>query len=556
MAGEERVKRFWPYWGVRVLWLLFMVALVWQATNGAIPQPLLIGVAAALAVQALLLALALLKRLPAWHDVASNVVAALVASAVLVLFPEQGLLVLLLGLVPLLDMARWRGWAFALVLLLLFPAPGVLFQTLRDVPLATPPTTLAFWLLTALLGIAVAGAPATRAATIARKEQPGETPESILARSAERLVSDTNYDHILQALVREGSTLLDIGSRKALTRGMALTFKPGLTDVLMVVALYNLEESYEGRSFAARGVLGRLLHEGEPTYTTGNQPPFNDVRAFDDHQLLLFPLRTTLDVFGAVVFATRNPEQASAPAVQRTLIALADQASLALHNAVLQQELRRDHDHRLVGEEEARHQLARQLHDGPVQRVAAITMQLEFIKALMARHPERAQAEIEQLQQTARLASQEMRTMLFMLRPVVLESEGLGAALETYIQRLREQDRLNISFQADPIPRLDPKVEEVAFAIMQEAIGNAKKYAGQAHIHVRLILGQSMLVGQVEDEGPGFNLESVTASYGTRASLGLLNMQERAAMVGGQLKIDTAPGHGTIVSVALPVHTD
>jgi signal transduction histidine kinase len=65
-----------------------------------------------------------------------------------------------------------------------------------------------------------------------------------------------------------------------------------------------------------------------------------------------------------------------------------------------------------------------------------------------------------------------------------------------------------------------------------------------------------MLVGQVEDEGPGFNLESVTASYGTRASLGLLNMQERAAMVGGQLKIDTAPGHGTIVSVALPVHTD
>lgn len=555
MTQDERFKRFLPYWIIRVVWLLVLFALTWQVTSGAVSPRLLAGFAIALGVQVLVLVLALLKRLPMWHDSLSAVVSAGVAATLLVTFPDQLIALLLLGLLPALDLARWRGWTSALALLLIFPIAPLLLHYVRDVPLATSATVLLAWLITVLFSIGVAGAPATRNGAVAERTIP-ETPSNILARGAQRLARDNNYDHILASLAHEGSALLDIGSRNAHAKAIALTFKPGLSDMLVAVALHNLEDGLKGRNFPARGVLGQLLNEGEPTHTTTNLPPFDEVKAFDDHHLLLFPLRTSLDVFGVVVFATRNRVQADDAEVRRTLVALTDQASLALHNSVLEQELRRDRTQRLVGEEESRHQLARQLHDGPIQRIAAITMQLEFIKALMGRHPDRAQAEIEQLQQAAKLASQEMRTMLFSLRPVVLESEGLVAALETYVQRVREQDRLSIAFQADPLPRLDPKIEEVAFAVMQEAIGNAKKYAGNANIYVRLIQGQSMLIGQVEDEGPGFDLEAVTASYGTRASLGLLNMQERAALVRGQLKIDTARGRGTIVSVALPIFAD
>ena len=63
-------------------------------------------------------------------------------------------------------------------------------------------------------------------------------------------------------------------------------------------------------------------------------------------------------------------------------------------------------------------------------------------------------------------------------------------------------------------------------------------------------------MGQVEDEGPGFDLPSVMANYASKTSLGLLNMQERAGLVGGQLKIDTAPGKGTLISLAIPINAN
>jgi hypothetical protein len=89
------------------------------------------------------------------------------------------------------------------------------------------------------------------------------------------------------------------------------------------------------------------------------------------------------------------------------------------------------------------------------------------------------------------------------------------------------------------LPRLDAKVEETAFAILQEAITNARKHSKGAPIHVRLIQGEALIIAQVEDEGPGFDLQAVMSSYTSKSSLGLLNMQERAGLVGGQLKIDT-----------------
>ncbi|MDQ2682922.1 MAG: ATP-binding protein, partial [Chloroflexota bacterium] len=85
------------------------------------------------------------------------------------------------------------------------------------------------------------------------------------------------------------------------------------------------------------------------------------------------------------------------------------------------------------------------------------------------------------------------------------------------------------------------------------AVANARKHSKGVPIHVRLIRGDALIVAQVEDEGPGFDLQAVMSNYTSKTSLGLLNMHERAGLVGGQLKIDTAPGKGTLVSLAIPL---
>lgn len=559
MTAEERVKEFWPFWIVRVLWLLLSLAIGWWLNERTMSEEVLGGVGAALLIQALLFLFAWRKRLPPAQAVLSAAAAAGVASLLAIRFPNHLELALLLGVVPFLDLARWRG-ALVFLLFLLFPLPALAYELfLREGAPAPDWLLVGSWALATLLGSRLVQATLRGIARAEPSPEPSEaqSPEKLLAKVAQALARETKYERIMEVLVRNGAEVLDSGQRRrARARAMALTFKPGLADVLTVAALCNMESNTIGPTFELKGVLGTLMRDGEPIDTDGSQPPFDQLRVLEGHRVLLFPLSAGIDVYGAAMFATKDQERAESEEVQRVLLAMVDQASLALHSAVLQQALRRDQDQRLGGEGEARHQLARDLHDGPVQRVAAISMQLEFVKALMKRQPERALEEIEQLQQVAKQASQEMRTMLFTLRPVVLESEGLAPALETFIERLKEQDRLNITFKADPLPRLDSKVEDVAFAILQEAIGNAKKYSGGAPIHVRIIKGQSMVVGQVEDEGPGFDLAAVTANYGSRASLGLLNMQERAAMVGGQLRIDTAPGKGTVVSITVPVLRD
>ena len=117
------------------------------------------------------------------------------------------------------------------------------------------------------------------------------------------------------------------------------------------------------------------------------------------------------------------------------MVALGNNAIIALQNAQLYQTLREERDRLISKEDEVRRQLARDLHDGPAQVLAQIAMQVDFIKKLLERAPERVPNELDELADKARRANQDVRTLLFELRPVILESAGLVAALESYVQR-------------------------------------------------------------------------------------------------------------------------
>jgi two-component system NarL family sensor kinase len=143
---------------------------------------------------------------------------------------------------------------------------------------------------------------------------------------------------------------------------------------------------------------------------------------------------------------------------------------------------------------------------------------------------------------------------LFTLRPLALESKGLSAALEQYGERLRETENALITIEPGNFgTELDTNTATTIFAIIEEAVGNARKHADKSPIHVRLAHQGHSLIATVQDQGPGFDFDRVSRTYDKRASLGLQNMRERALLINAELRIDSTPGQGTRVTLVVPL---
>lgn len=147
--------------------------------------------------------------------------------------------------------------------------------------------------------------------------------------------------------------------------------------------------------------------------------------------------------------------------------------------------------------------------------------------------------------------------MLFTLRPLLLETEGLAAALEAVINRIRETDKLTVRMVGEEhTEMLNERAQGVIFSVVEEALGNARKYAHASLIDVRFWRESDLFVAQVQDNGVGFDVQDVNDSYSIRGSLGLVNMQERAERIDGSLRIESKPGAGTTVTMVLPLGPD
>jgi signal transduction histidine kinase len=237
------------------------------------------------------------------------------------------------------------------------------------------------------------------------------------------------------------------------------------------------------------------------------------------------------------------------------LEAIAHQAMVALQNARLYRDLEQEKERITEIQEEARKKLARDLHDGPTQSIAAIAMRVNFARRLMERDAKSASAELFKVEDLARRTTKEIRHMLFTLRPLILESQGLGAALHQLAEKLRETHGQNVIVEADlhVADDLEMGKQGVIFYIAEEAINNARKHAEAEHIWVRLRKDEDLFVLEVQDDGVGFNIGAVDSNYEQRGSLGMVNMRERAELVNGVLRIDSREGRGTRITVIVPM---
>ncbi len=277
---------------------------------------------------------------------------------------------------------------------------------------------------------------------------------------------------------------------------------------------------------------------------------------FKPTSLLCVPMISRNNLIGVLQVMHNVPGRYFSALDRQLLTTFANQSAVAIENARLYESLKAERDHLLVVEDEVRKRLARDLHDGPTQLVASMVMSLGFTKELLARSPELAIAEIDENLEIANKTLKQLRTLLFDLRPVILETQGLLPALELYCERLADTDDLNVVLTIEnEFDRLSTKAEIAIFSIIQEAINNAKKYANASRIDliVQADQRQDLLTFLIKDDGVGFDLQKVKARYDEQGSLGLINMQERTEMVHGRLKIQSGLGEGTSVILILPL---
>ncbi|MDN5794547.1 MAG: histidine kinase [Intrasporangium sp.] len=233
---------------------------------------------------------------------------------------------------------------------------------------------------------------------------------------------------------------------------------------------------------------------------------------------------------------------------EQYLVALADQAAVAAQNAELFAAGSK------AAELEARHQIARDLHDSVSQALFSMTLH----SAAAARHLEAtgladhpAATQVAELRALTQGALAEMRALIFELRPDALAEEGLASALTKQAAAISSRERLTVRVEAKgDVTGLAPEVEEHLYRLVLESVHNAVKHAEASRIDVGLSVstdGAALLV-TVRDDGRGFD-----AGQSYPGHLGLHTMAERAESMGATLTTTSRPGRGTTVSVSVPL---
>ncbi len=291
------------------------------------------------------------------------------------------------------------------------------------------------------------------------------------------------------------------------------------------------------------GLLGAMLEAATPYRTTDvrRDPRFRGgwPRAHPNMRSFLgIPISSRGEVIGAFYLTDKEGAPEFDDEDQRLIEMLAAHAAIAIENARLYE---RSRELSIV---EERNRLARDLHDSVTQKLFAVGLTAEAAATLLERDADGVREQLERLRELAKEAMEELRAVVFELRPAELEAEGLATTLRKHVEVVRRVHGREIGLRIEGAPRLAPKPDAEVLRIAQEALANALRHSGAATIEVELSGHDGGLVLSVRDDGAGFDL----ADRALRSRrLGLTSMEERAQAIGGELRIASAPGSGTTV---------
>lgn len=398
--------------------------------------------------------------------------------------------------------------------------------------------------------------PTTR---IAELEEEVRRLWSVLRRTAS-MTATLNYERVLDMALDLGTAALSDPSN-------------GVSDIVGVLFMFDDDDLYvetargltqadlRVRLPGQAGVLAESLEVTEPRILSdpAADQELQQIAALHKcNQVICIPLGVGLEIYGMLLFGHPQDGFFGEPDRLELLEVAAQQAMIALQNARLYQELELEKERISEIQEEARKKLARDLHDGPTQSISAIGMRINFARRLMERDPKAAADELFKIEDLSRRTTKEMRQMLFTLRPLVLESEGLIPAFGQLAEKMIEThgQRVHIEAEEGAADELEVGKQGVLFFIAEEAVNNARKHAQATNIWIRLRGHEDVLVLDIVDDGEGFDVADVQSDYEKRGSLGMVNLRERAELVNGILKLDSVPGQGTRVRVIVPLSVE
>jgi two-component system sensor histidine kinase DegS len=204
----------------------------------------------------------------------------------------------------------------------------------------------------------------------------------------------------------------------------------------------------------------------------------------------------------------------------------------------------------IVNAQEAeRQRLSRQMHDGPAQALSNFILQTEIAMRLLDVDAAQARDELGNLKTSAMTTFQKVRNFIFELRPMMLDDLGLVPTLRKYTEAFKEQAGLEVNLMITGVERrLEPYLEVMIFRAVQELLGNASRHSQATKITVQVDMGNDLIRITVDDNGRGFDPETIQES----TNLGLKLIRERAEMLGGSFDIDSMAGSGARISFTVP----
>jgi signal transduction histidine kinase len=347
---------------------------------------------------------------------------------------------------------------------------------------------------------------------------------------------------VLQVIVRSARSLA--GARYA---ALGVPDRRGSFGEFLVDGVSDSQWRAIGPLPRQHGMLGVLLREGKPER-------LDDIRADPRFEgwpsahpelsgFLGVPVKDGDKVL-AIIFVANADRGGGFTARDEELLSLfAAHAAIALTNARLAE---RDRELYVLQE---RSRLARDLHDAVSQKLFSLRARARAAAVLATRDQARAAAEMEAVAQLGAEAHAELRAVIDGLAPPDLGEAGLAESLRRYAVLAGRAHGVDVRFTAADLPVLAEHQDAALYRVAQEALHNALRHSGAAHIGVTLSRRPRRVVLEVADDGTGF----VPDSLGARGGLGLASMRERAASAGGTLTVRSAPGAGTTIRLSVPL---
>lgn len=203
-------------------------------------------------------------------------------------------------------------------------------------------------------------------------------------------------------------------------------------------------------------------------------------------------------------------------------------------------------------QEEERRKISRQIHDGPAQSLSNFILQSEIAMRLFDSDIEKARDELNNLKASASSTFSQVRDYIFDLRPMMLDDLGLVPTIRRYSEAFKEKTGLDLSVVVTGTERrLETHLEVLTFRTVQTLLQNVRDHAQATQAKVLLDLDETQVRATVEDNGRGFDVESLMDDEEGPAH-GLRVIPDRLAQVGGEFEIESQPGEGTKISFWIP----